>query len=136
VRRSSAIRKLVVLETHRMIRAAVEEALEKLRAGLRPGSISYPPGAEIPARDIEAFAAARVDKDAVDVLRALLTDACASSMFQLFTLLDGVADPEVREVGEWLGVDLTAIKDDKHREMLHDMFMDTWSEFNDSAAKG
>lgn len=116
-----------------MIRVAVDEALEKLRAGLRPDSISYPPGAEIPAREIKAFAADRLDGDAVRVLRALLTDACASSMFQLFALLDGVADPEVREAGEWFGADLTAIKDDEDREMLHDMFMDTWSEFNESA---
>lgn len=132
----SAIHKTVVLEAHRLIEAAVDDALEKLRVGLQADAISYPPGVTIDPLAIEALGMWQPKDAALEAMRALITDACASSMFGMFALLDGVADPEVRDVGTWLGADLIAIKDDEDREMLHDMFFETWHEFSERTARG
>lgn len=133
---SSTVREIVVLEAHRIIQAAVDDMLNKLRAGVQEGSIAYPPGATISPREVKSLAAAcGLEDEALAGIRALVTDACASALFQLFALLDGVADPEVSLTDEWLGADLVAIDDDEDREMLHDAFFETWWKFHERAGR-
>lgn len=114
-----------------MIQAAADQTLEKLRTGVRSNAIAYPPGATISSHQVEALAACSLGEDALAALRALVTDACASTVFQLLALLDGVADPEVRPSEQWLGADIVAIDDEEDREMLHDAFMDAWWAFQE-----
>ena len=58
--------------------------------------------------------------------RQILSDACRRLMFQVFSLMDGVADPELTP-GGWSG--LSFARRHEHDRMLHDEFMEAYEAY-------
>ena len=70
--------------------------------------------------------------DAKSGLKKIISDACSSPLFHLFSLMDGVADPENEDIGEWYGIDFSE-KDENTDTTLHDDFFETYWDYNDKS---
>ncbi|WP_417367508.1 hypothetical protein [Flavobacterium beibuense] len=94
--------------------------------------LSYPPGSELTEEEKEELK--KLNRNAVlkSALQKITANNAAEVVFSIFSLLDGVTDPE----GEWTGLKLEDINEDEEEhsgEMLHDMFYDSywdWKENN------
>jgi hypothetical protein len=140
----------LLLEVHRAIETAAKEAvlkigrpvsspalsdaaspLERSVAAARASLVVYPPidystGAQLSSAETAAIVGMSLSSDARSGLEKLVADAVAAAFFRFFCLLDGVADPQVREVDDWFGAVLAA-PPDGDRPMLHDeLFGSYW----------
>ena len=87
--------------------------------------LSYPPGIELTEEEKEELK--KLNENAVlkSALQKITANNAAEVVFSIFSLLDGVTDPEV----EWTGLKLEDINEDGEEhsgEMLHDMFYDSY----------
>jgi hypothetical protein len=114
-------------EIHTAI-ATEAEALRQFFADTSEApTLTYPPGVEFSPQETAALRELAITSDAATGLVKLATSACAGPIFQLLTLLDGVADPQAETSDTWLGADLT-LPGDGDRPMIHDEFFDSyWS---------
>lgn len=87
-------------------------------------SLAYPPGGELTEAEHTALRTLVISPGARSALEKLVADACGWPVFHLFSLMDGVADPEA-DVGEWWGVTLES-KREGDDDMLHDQFMESY----------
>jgi hypothetical protein len=115
------------IEIHR----AIEDAATRTAAALRAGTmdLSYPPNAGLSAAERAALESLSVTPDLETALRKVIADASSVPLFRLFTLLDGVGDPE--GYGDlWLGLVLSRPgEDEEPGEMLHDEFFESYWEW-------
>ncbi len=119
-------REALLVEAHRLIRKAARDAVARLRPG-EELKLTYPPEDVLSRAQSASLTKLRFSEEALAGLEHLVADACAASIHDLFCLLDGVADPEVTEVDEWLGLELVEPDDDEDdRAMLHDNFFESY----------
>ena len=125
------IRDALLNEMHKAIDAATTNALGIIEnRGIEP---AYPPGVELSAAELSALANITSSTELHSAFRKVLRDAASRPLFQLFALLDGVADPSQWE-GLWLGADIIERADDSDREMWHDDFFESYWQYDKSAA--
>jgi hypothetical protein len=123
---------ILLVELHRIIANAAQTAASKLGGsdGSRSAElgVSYPPedgsGPILSSDESHAVSSLGLSAAARTGLAKLVADACAATVFEFLSLMDGVADPEVVDVDEWLGASLKAPEDDQ--EMLHDRFYESY----------
>jgi hypothetical protein len=139
----------LLLEVHRAIETAAKEAVSKLGrplnspplsdhasplaqsvASFKASLVAYPPadssGGPLSPGETTALAGMVLSPEARAGLEKLFADAAAAAFFRFFCLLDGVGNPDLQPVDDWLGAVLTAPPDDEDRPMLHDAFFDTY----------
>lgn len=134
----------LLLEVHRLIEVAAKEAVTKLGSGPRRSRdeplVTYPPtDAATPllsAAEVDALNSLTLSAEARSGLERVVADAAASAFFSFFCLLDGAADPEVQDAGEWLGAELHAPSDDDDRPMLHDEFLESYWRYRELSQSG
>ena len=145
------VQQTLMVELHRLISKSATRAAAKLGAdhpfvpfrdrGDLAGSpdtlvspvaaiVSYPPsnGKNSPLSRDEHEALARMELSPAGrtALEKLIADAAAEVIFDLLCMVDGVGDPEVAPVKNWVGADLGARRSDEDREMLHDAFFESY----------
>lgn len=126
-----AIRQALLREAHRLIDDAADHAVEHVARGAA-STLTYPPGDgethahRLTEAEATALAALGASAEARSGLRKLVREAAASSLFGLFSLIDGVADPADWDGEVWLGADLVPPTEDEDRELLHDGFFDSY----------
>jgi len=59
-----------------------------------------------------------------NAIERLVAEACSATLFHLFCLMDGVADPEIVPVKQWLGAEFAYPSDS--RAELHDEFYEKY----------
>jgi hypothetical protein len=69
--------------------------------------ISYPSGVQLTSDEILALKSLVLSPDAKSGLKKLISDACSYPVFHLFSLMDGVADPDSNEIEDWYGLDFS-----------------------------
>ena len=110
--------------------------LERSIAAARASLVTYPPmdstGAQLSSAETAAIVGMSLSTEARSGLEKLVADAAAAAFFRFFCLLDGVADPEVREVDDWFGAVLTAPPNDEDRPMLHDELFDSYWRYREA----
>jgi len=138
------VRRTLLLEAHRCIQNAADEAVGKLgqrrsRPAPPPGEIdpeallAYPPTNTLTAEEDERLRAMTLSSLERSALTKLIADGCAAAFFQFFNLIDATSDPEVTTPeGTWLGAWVVAPKDDRDQDMLHDGFYETYAEYEDA----
>jgi hypothetical protein len=122
------IRQALFGELHRSIEEAASDCVARAVTA-EESSLGYPPGAELTDAERAALRTLALSPDARSALEKLVADACSWPVFHLFSLMDGVADPQA-DVGEWLGVTLESKQEDDD-EMLHDEFLESYSAHKD-----
>jgi hypothetical protein len=134
---------IVLLEAHRYVDYAADVGMKSLDQvpSVRPPvehedlfasitemkhgtQLAYPPNDEARFTDEElsALAQLRLPPAARSGLRKVIRSAASLSLFQLFCLLDAVADPQLTSVDPWLPVNFGPNNKDVSREMMHDEF--------------
>lgn len=138
------VRRTLLLEVHRCIESAADDAVAKV--GLRRSRpapalgeidpealLTYPPTGNLTDEEDEALRSMAVSPLERSALAKLIADGCAAAFFHFFNLIDATGDPEVTPAPEtWLGAWLVAPTDDRDRDMLHDGFYETYSEYQDA----
>lgn len=116
------IRQALFRELHRSIEEAASDCVARALSAQEP-SLEYPPGGELTEAELAALRKLAVSPDARAALGKLVANACSWPVFHLFSVMDGVADPET-DVGEWFGVTLES-KQEGDDDMLHDEFLES-----------
>lgn len=148
------IRATLLLEVHRAIASAAEDAVAKIgrprpalpsRHGSSPLELSvrhtqeslvvYPPtdstGAQLSTAETDAIVGLSLSSEARSGLEKLIADASASAFFRFFCLLGGVGDPEVQPVDDWYGAAFAPPSGEEEGLMLHDEFFDSYSRYRE-----
>jgi hypothetical protein len=109
------------------VRRAIAAAAEEMRSGR---TLPYPPNEEARLTDEELSALAKLHLEpaARSALRKIVRAAASSPLFQLFALLDAVADPELTRDVRWMPIDLSPSQQEQ-REMMHDEFYDSFRRY-------
>ena len=89
--------KALFYETHK----AIKESSADVVNNLAEVEVAYPPGSELTVSEIAALKTLELSPDAKSGLQKLISDACSYPSFHLFSLMDGVADPESDDLGDW-----------------------------------
>lgn len=122
-------RRALLIEMHR----AIAEAVASVRLAIEQGEAdpAYPPGVELSGAERAALREIAPSADAAAALSKLVADAAARPLFNLFALIDGVADPDFRTIEPWLGLSLTE-REDGDTAMWHDEFFETYWGYQDA----
>jgi len=123
---SKPILKALLYEMH----IAIDESSTHTVDNIKSFDLTYPPGAELTDEESKALASLELSEHAKSGLKKLIKDACAYPPFHLFSLLDGVADPESEELDDWYGLSFTE-KNEDDDEMLHDEFYESFWDYKD-----
>jgi hypothetical protein len=125
------IQQALFFEMHKEIEQATAVALNWFGPSQRGTNIAYPPGASLTAEEKLALKNLNLSPAAQSALKKLVTDTASAPLFRLFTLMDGVADPESGDLDPWLGVDFTEkpLDSDDEGDMLHDEFFASFWEY-------
>jgi hypothetical protein len=117
------IRNALFLEIHKSVDRVSADVMEAL------GSKEpvYPPNVSLLPVERQALANLHLPSEAKSGLRKLIASACVTPVFDLFCLLDGVADPVIGDCDPWLGLTLTTKRDeDENEPMLHDELYESY----------
>jgi hypothetical protein len=122
-----SLRRTLLRELHEKIDAAAAAGLAMVEScGVQP---VYPPGVELTDGELAALAALHLPADVRSALKKILRDVAARPLFDLFALVDGVADPGGSETSEpWLGVSLVE-RQEGDDAMWHDDLFETYWEY-------
>lgn len=116
-------RQALFAELHRSIEESATACVARILSA-DDMSLTYPPGDEFTEAERAALRRLVVSPEARSALEKLVADACVWPVFHLFSVMDGVAEPEA-DVGEWYGVTLES-KQEGDDDMLHDQFMESY----------
>ncbi len=122
-------RQALFTELHRSIEESATACVARILSA-DDLSLTYPPGGELTETERAALRTLTVSPEARAALEKLVAEACGWPVFHLFSLMDGVADPEA-DVGEWYGVALAA-KQEGDDDMLHDEFLESYQAYRDN----
>lgn len=128
----SSERQAFLTELHRSIHDSADSALAAFdNRGIEP---VYPPGVELTSAEILALGKLQLSEEMRSALRKLFVDAAARPLFQLFSLVDGVADPSNWPSEPWLGLTLSEKDEDSdNAEMWHDEFFESYWAYRDTS---
>lgn len=118
-------RKAVFAETHKAIDEAAQCAINLIGTS-NSASLSYPPGVELTEEEIKLISSIQLSIEAKNVLKKIIANSCSWPIFHMMSLLDGVTDPYVIEVKDWIGGTLHG---DEDGSMLHDEFYETYWDY-------
>jgi hypothetical protein len=115
-----------LIEIHRIIQNATEEALH-----LDKSSVTYPPNGGLTLNELKALQELSLNTFTKLGLKKVIANACATSFFHFFCLLDGVGDPEITHFDLWPGISLVVKPEDDNEVMLHDEFYESYWKFRE-----
>ena len=147
------VQQTLLVELHSLISAAATRAAAKLGAhqpfvplpdrgtsspdpeadsiaAMNAALVSYPPSdgrnSPLSREEHESLAQMQVSPVARTAFEKLFADAASEVIFGLLCVVDGVGDPTVAPIENWVGADLGARRSHEDREMLHDAFLDSY----------
>jgi len=128
----TALRATLLAEMHRAIDAAASDGLAMLQLrGIEP---AYPPGVELSDAELTSLASLTLTVLQRSAIEKVLRDVASRPLFQLLSLVDGVADP-ARWDGPWLGAHITeATEESSEGAMWHDDFFESYWAYLESSA--
>lgn len=124
---NSESRRAVFAETHKAIEEAAKSAVDALTSRDGP-QLVYPPGATLSPGERVHLKEIVIPPEAKEVLEKVIADACSHPIFHMMSLLDGVAEPYVIEIPEWVGGRLAG---DEGELMLHDEFFESYWDYHE-----
>src|SRR5207245_3099576 len=70
--------------------------------------LSYPPKEVLSSEELDALEALKLPPAVLTAVERVVANACASTLFHFFCLMDSVADPELVKVEHWSGADFVS----------------------------
>lgn len=130
-------RETFFVEIHSEIWDSSARAIDLIRnTKTKENSLVYPPRPDGFMTPQEVLALRRIAESdvACSAVKKLVADACAGAFFHMFALMDAVGDPQLAEVEEWFGIDMTRVDPDTAESrglMLHDELFDSYWRFKE-----
>jgi hypothetical protein len=119
-------RNALFVELHREIELAATRAAEIIAGVKLPNALAYPPNGGFTSEEGAALSSAAPRPEAVAAFRKIIADAAAAPLFTLFSLLDGVSDPQDFD-GQWAPFHIAHATDtEREHLMLHDVLFDSY----------
>ena len=110
--------KALFIEIHRAIEEAASSVIKDLEGSGQELKVTYPPGyAPLTPEEKVAIQNLKLSPEARSGLKKIILDAASYPLFQLFALMDGVADPETGSFDVWRGISFCPKEETL---MLHD----------------
>jgi hypothetical protein len=124
---SDANKNALLVSIHRAIEETVTITVNGLVSGNSNETISYPPNGGLTSAEEGALAELQLNELQISALRKVLADQAASVVFELFSVIDGVSDPNPAPE-KWTEVLLVdkPTHYDGHLEFLHDDLYGTY----------
>jgi hypothetical protein len=125
------IQQALFLEMHKEIEEATAVGLSWFGSTQQGADVTYPPGETLTAEEKAALKNLELSPAARSAVKKIVTDIASAPLFHLFSLMDGVADPESGDFELWLGVDFVnkSLDSDDEGDMLHDGFCSSYWEY-------
>lgn len=126
------LKQILFIEMHRRIEETAELALGFFDSSQSSEiDVSYPTNDSLTQQEKELLAHIVLSPITKTAIKKVFADVASDSLFHLFSLMDGVADPEMEPSDTWLGakfipLDAESIQDEDHQEMLHDEFYSSY----------
>ncbi len=125
------IQQALFFEMHKEIAEATTVALNWFGVSQHGTDVTYPPGETLTTEERVALKNLELSPAARSALRKVVADTASAPLFRLFSLMDGVSDPELGDLEFWSGVgfaDKPSAADDEET-MLHDEFYSSYWEY-------
>jgi hypothetical protein len=123
---NETVRRALLLETHKAIEEAARYALSSIGA-IENATIAYPSHKALTPTEQAALKNLHLSDDARSALQKVIADVASYPLSHLFSLMDGVTDPELIRFNWWPGLSLA--EKSEAEEMLHDEFFDTYWDY-------
>jgi hypothetical protein len=123
------VRRLMV-DLHAGIAEASADLVARIQSRDSFADLCYPPGASLTSAELEDLQSPSFAEAVPPALQKVVADSMAAVLFRVFTIMDGVGDPEDGRDDLWLGVSLIDRADDDDT-MLHDQFHETFWDYAD-----
>jgi hypothetical protein len=125
------IQRALFLEMHKEIEEATAVGLSWFGSTQQGADVTYPPGETLTAEEKAALKNLELSPAARSAVKKIVTDIASAPLFHLFSLMDGVADPESGNFELWLGADFAEkpLEPDGEEVMLHDEFYSSYWEY-------
>ena len=121
---------ILLTDIHKTINEYSHQFVERLGKEL---NVAYPPGIEPETRLRNAFSSINLNTDQKEALRFAIADLNAQVLFDLFSKIDGVTDPDCWPDNKiWSGMSLVEKNDSSDSEMLHDEFFSSYWNYDGS----
>ncbi len=121
---------ILLTDLHRIIEDYSNQFVDELGRKIDP---SYPPGVDLSNNEKSIFSSINLTEPQKSVLKIATKDLCAGILFELFSKMDGVSDPETgNDLDFWPGLELKEKKDESESEMIHDAFFERYWSYNES----
>jgi hypothetical protein len=125
------IQRAIFLEMHKEIGDAVAIGLQWLGSSQQGTDVPYPPGECLTAEEKLALENLKLSPVAQSALAKIMTDTASAPLFHLFSLMDGVSDPESGDFEFWPGLDFVEknVEPNDEEVMLHDEFYGSYWDY-------
>ena len=94
-------RNAILMDVHRSIEEAADEAATAIAGGHVPEAITYPADGGLTAGEAAAVSEIRLSTEAKNGVRKIIANAAAHPLWTLFALLDGIRDPDEHDEEYW-----------------------------------
>ena len=121
-------RKALLVEVHKRIETAADQAVRRISGREPVGTLTYPLGGRLTAAETAALGQAAATPDAVSALRRVVADAVAGPVYDLLAMIDGAREPEGWEV-PWPPFEVRAAGAGSPPGTLHTAFRETYQDW-------
>jgi hypothetical protein len=127
-RLSDEERKTLLLEVHKLIEIAADQAMRRISGREPVGLLSYPLGGRLTAAEAEALGRSVATPEALSAVRRVVADAVAGPVYDLLAMIDGAREPEGWEI-PWQPFEVRAAEAGSAPGILHTAFQETYQEW-------
>src|SRR5262245_10324896 len=122
---SDEARQALLIEIHKSIDTVAQQAASTVGKDGSTPDLAYPPGAQLSEPELDALRMVNVTPSTRSALQKVIADACSAAFFRMFSVMDGVGDPDTWSGRHWPGISL-APKPEHDEPMLHDDFFESY----------
>lgn len=119
--------KTLLVQLHKSIEDSANSTANQLNNGQVDWLINYPPNGGLTESEKSSLDILKNNTNLRNALRKVLASNSASVLFELFSIIDGVSDPDPN-TGKWSEIMFVDKPDDfdEHRAFLHDQLYETY----------
>ena len=121
-------RTALLLEMHKRIEVAADQAMRRLTRREPVGPLIYPAGLRLTPAETEALGRLAATPESIQAVRAIVAAAVAGPVYDLLCMIDGAREPEGWEL-PWRPFEVRGTDDGSRVGTLHTDFRKTYEEW-------
>jgi hypothetical protein len=121
-------RKTLLLEMHKLIETAADQAVRRIVGREPVGALTYPLGRRLTTAEAETLHRLIGTPEAVRAVRRIVAAAVAGPVYDLLSMIDGAREPEGWEIS-WRSFEIRGVAEGSAPGTLHTAFRETYEEW-------